>query len=381
VLIGSGEKVFALDAQSGEQRWATQLEKFVVNASVCTAVDIPHTRAFITDYDGFGTQGKLYCINLDPNESSNPYEPGEIVWSVRIGSTCGNTPTYKDGVVYVTSINGPNNVSGTIYAYDATAGPNAIKLWEATDTSFEGYYGGLTVTKEGYLYAVNYDWAEAEEDNSAMCKIDCSNGNIVWITHAERTDSVPVVAGDKIYVSGGIAPDPLWFVGTRPKVEAYRDDGNSVTKLWETPSSMVVGGWTNQPVYANGKLYVGAIPLDGDYFGAYTKLYILNVSVEPNDPNFIIAHYDANKCGNSPAVTYDSIYTIGSNGLFKFYQPALLSDIRKDGKTDTRDLNELVNAWLCDEPIGVKRSDLDLDGDVDFEDFCVLADEWRKESN
>jgi len=113
-----------------------------------------------------------------------------------------------------------------------------------------------------------------------------------------------------------------------------------------------------------------------------TELYILNVSVTPNDPNFIVAHYDdANKCGNSPAVTYDSIYTIGSNGLFKFHQPALLSDIRKDGKVDTHDLNELANAWLCNEPIGVKRSDLDLDGDVDFVDFSLLANEWRKESD
>jgi outer membrane protein assembly factor BamB len=76
ILIGSGDKVFALDAEVGTIEWTTTLEKNVVNASVCTALDIPCARAFITDYDGFGTTGKLYCINLDPNEPGNPYDPG-----------------------------------------------------------------------------------------------------------------------------------------------------------------------------------------------------------------------------------------------------------------------------------------------------------------
>jgi len=35
-----------------------------------------------------------------------------------------------------------------------------------------------------------------------------------------------------------------------------------------------------------------------------------------------------------------------------------------------------VNMWLWDGAIGVNRSDLDLDGDVDFKDFVLLANEW-----
>ena len=378
VLIGSGNKVFALDAQSGTQTWATQLDKNVINASVCVAVDIPYARAFITDYDGFGTTGKLYCINLDPKELNNPYKPGQIVWSDTIGAASGNTAAYKNGVVYVASVRGPNNTSGTIYAYDATAEPNVIKLWQVTDPNFEGFTGGVTVTKEGFLYAASYDWAQEEEDNSALCKIDCNDGCIVWITQTERTSSTPVVVGDKLYISGGLVG---W--GSRPKVEAYRDLGDTVIKLWETGANIAVGGWSNQPVYANGKLCVGAIPFEGNYFGAYTELYILNVSITTDDPNlipadpsFITAHYQDKECGNSPAVTYDSIYTFGYDGLFKFYQPAFLCDISKNNKVDTYDLAELVNMWLWDGAIGVNRSDLDLDGDVDFKDFVLLANEW-----
>jgi hypothetical protein len=388
VLIGSGDKIFAFDAQTSTQKWATQLDRNVINASVCTALDIPHARAFITDYSGYSSlSGKLYCINLDPNEPNNPYEPGQIVWSDTIGSTSGNSPAYKNGVVYVASITDPNNPwpsGGAIHAYDATAATPA-KLWQNTDPNFEGFTGGVTVTKQGFLYAANYDFY-GEGDNSALCKIDCNDGSIVWITQTERTSSMPVVAGDKIYISGG-----LEGYGSHPKVEAYQDLGTAVTKLWETPLSMAVGGWLNQPVYANGKLYVGAIPLEGNYFGAYTDLYILNVALTaddpnliPDDPNFIIDHYSGG-CGNSPAVTYDSIYSIGYNytaevyGLFKFHQPALLADISKNNVVDMNDLAEFVKSWLYDGPIGVIRSDLDLDGDVDFVDFSLLANEWRKE--
>jgi len=368
VLIGSGNKVFAIDAQSGVQKWSTPLNQNVVNASVCVATELPHARAFITGYDDmFGGTGKFYCINLDENGPNNPYQPGQVVWSQVIGNTSGNTAAYSNGVVYVANIS--PDFEGYIRAYDATA-TSPVQLWEVTNP--EGFWGGVVVTKEGFLYAATYGFY-GEEDNSTLFKIDCADGNTVWTTETERTDAMPVVVGDRIYISGGVNG-----YGSRPKVEAYHDLGATVTKLWETPSEMIVGGWTNQPVYANGKLYVGAIPLGGDYYGAYTELYILDVSTGPNDANFIISHYTDSNCGNSPAVTYDSIYTIGYDGLFKFHQPAFLGDISKNNVVDTYDLAQFVESWLFDGPVGVSRSDLDLDGDVDFIDFSLLANEWGR---
>jgi hypothetical protein len=374
ILIGSGDKVFALDAEVGTIEWTTTLEKNVVNASVCTALDIPCARAFITDYDGFGTTGKLYCINLDPNEPGNPYDPGDIVWSKTLGATSGNSPSYKDGVVYVGCISGKISAYGTIYAYDATAQSEATKLWETTDPNFDGFSGGVTVTNEGFLYAANYDWANEVEDNSKLCKIDCNDGGIVWMTDTERTSCVPAVVGDKIYISGGFEG-----YGSRPKIEAYQDHGLTVTKLWETGSEMFVGGWTTQPVYANGKLYIGSIASGGNYFGTYTDLYILDVSYTPDDPGFIIDTYSGG--GNSPAVTYDSIYTIGyddisGHSLLKFKQSTFIADIKKDGLVDSNDLNIMTDSWLYTDPMGVNRSDLNLDGVVNLLDFGLLANEW-----
>jgi outer membrane protein assembly factor BamB len=378
VLIGSGDKVYCFDCNSGEARWTRQLDNSVINASICVAQDIAYARAFITDYSGyFSAAGKLYCINLDANSIQNPYNPGDVVWSDVIGSTSGNTPAYKDGVVYVTTLTDPNhtwiegdpNSGGMVYAYDADA-TTATKLWGTLDPNFEGFCGGLTVTKAGYLYAANYDFYD-KEDNSILCKIDCTNGAIVWKTLVERTEMMPVVVGDKIYISGGY-DDAM----SRPKVEAYQDFGTSVTKLWETPASMRVGYWTAQPVYAAGKLYVGCVPAD-NMFGAADTLYILDVNTTPADPNFIIDQFDG--CGNSPAVTYDSLYSIGANSLFKFHQPALLADVIKNGAVDNFDLKEFTNQWLYDGAVGMMRCDMDLDGDVDFYDYVYLADEWGQQ--
>lgn len=383
VLIASGNvtadgwyalpaTIYAIDASTGSIVWTNQLDSAALNASICVAEDLEHSRAFITDYDGFGITGKLYCINLDANEPNNPYQPGQIVWSDTLGSTSGNTPAYKDGVVYVSSNADANGGYGAVYAYDAAAN-TPVRKWTATDSNFEGFTSGVTVTKTGYLYAACYNWA-GYENNSALCKIDCNNGSIIWITHTERTSSMPVVVGDKIYISGGFNG-----YGSRPKVTAYQDLGSSVVKLWETPPEMVVGGWTNQPVYANGKLYVGAIPINGNYFGAYAELFVLDVSKDVNDPNFVITHYIDKSCGNSPAVIYDSLYTIGYNGLFKFHQPALLADINKDNRVDFYDLAELANFWLYDGPIGTNRADLNLDGKIDFKDYSLLAGSWYGE--
>jgi len=261
------------------------------------------------------------------------------------------------------------NIQGTIRAFDATA-TNAVELWAVTNPDYEGFFGGVVITKEGFLYAATYDfWGE--EDNSTLFKIDCADGNIVWTESTERTDTIPVVVGDRIYISGGINDSD-----SRQKLESYQDNGSSASKLWETDANLFIGGYSNQPVYANGKLYVGATS-QGGTTGEYDELYILDVLATPDDANFIIAHYTDKKCGNSPVVIYDSIYTMGYDGLLKFHQQGFLGDISKDSEVDMNDAAELLEDWLWDGAIGANRADLNLDGKVNFSDFALLANEWR----
>jgi hypothetical protein len=154
--------------------------------------------------------------------------------------------------------------------------------------------------------------------------------------------------------------------------------GTSAVKLWETDSGLSIGGYENQPVYANGKLYVGATS-QGSWI--YDELYILNVEASPADPNFILARYTDNACGASRAVTYDSIYALGYDGLYKFHQPAFLADIDNDDAVGIYDLAELAAEWLFDGSLGVKRADLNLDGKINFADFSLLAESWYGELN
>lgn len=376
VLIGSGYKVYAIDINSGAVQWVTAFSSLtrIVNASICVASDMPHSRAFITDSKtSFPGNGRLYCINLDANDIGNPYNPGQIVWSDILGATSGNTPAYRNGVVYVASMYSPGNSTGTIYAYDATA-VVPTKKWTVTDPALYYFFGGVTITKTGFIYAATYNTSGAE-NNSHLVKINANTGTLVWKIPTERTDSIPVVVGENIYLSGGIAG-----YGSRPKVSAYHDNGSSAIKLWETPQAMSLGGWTCQPVYANGKLYIGKSP--STLTDAVTDFYILNIDRTPADADFIFGHFQG--AGNNPAVMHDSIYTAGydeygtpsQDVLLKFYQPALLADINKDGMVNEEDLVLLAGDWIFDGAVGIKRSDLDLDGDIDGVDFAILAQQW-----
>jgi outer membrane protein assembly factor BamB len=325
VLIGSGFRVFALDANDGHRVWASPavLDGSIVNASICVASDLPHARAFITDAayqvpDGQG--GHLYCINLDADEPNNPYRPGQILWAFHIGDTMGNSPSYRAGVVYVAA------ADRHVYAFDANAvsEPGAL-LWTAQcQNRVHGcFWGGVTVTPEGFLYAATYLYdLTTAENNSTLVKIDCKDGRIVWTMPSERTDTIPVVVGQMIYVSGGAAGD----YGSKPKVQAFLDQGNSAKLAWDTSVSLpgeMIGSWMAQPAYAFGKLYVGA--QSQPYWDSAWRpngngaLYVLDVTKPASDGGFLFGHVEG--CGNSPAVVDGSLYSTGPNALMKFHQP------------------------------------------------------------
>ena len=80
LIVASGETVTAFEAETGVPAWSATLEMDVVNASPLVTSDLgPADRLFLTDADGFLTQGggNLYCINIDPRDAqTNPFDPG-----------------------------------------------------------------------------------------------------------------------------------------------------------------------------------------------------------------------------------------------------------------------------------------------------------------
>jgi len=312
VLIASGMTLYALDAGSGAIRWQRLLFDEVVNASPLVTTDlerdgVPANRAFITDSAPFGN-GTLYAVNVDPFDATrNPFQPGQIAWSAPIGGTSGNTPAYSDGRVVVATMD------GEVLAYDALTG--GLPVW-VTDLAPEEFFGGVSIAN-GAVYAASYNFYGGE-NNSRLFKLSLTDGQVLWQTACERTDSIPIPTPDSyVILSGGIDG-----FGSVEKVQMFADLGTSATLRWDTfadsGGQLVLGGWTYQPAYASGRLAVGVPPIGG-FFEAYSDLFVIDTTRGPADPGFIMAFHTGS--GGGPAVADDRLYSIGKDGLFAFDLP------------------------------------------------------------
>lgn len=311
VLLATGGSLHSVDAAGGGINWSTRLDQGIVNATAVVAPDLTPGRAFMTDYDPFGSEGALYCINTSDFESAaNPFQPGDVVWRETLGDTSGNTPAYHDGIVFVAANAGPSGSNGRVYAFDIDAPQASRCLWTYELHVAQGFFGGVGHV-DGFVYAASYNF-DGSGDNSFLVKLDALTGDAAWIVPCERTQSVPVVGDDHIYLAAGIPG-----FGSAPKVQAFLDDGSSAVKIWDTwndtAGALLVGGWTHQPVLADGILYAGAIPAAGPFFTPYTDLYMLDVSKTPADAGFVVDHLAG--MGSSPAVCGGRLFTLGQAGL------------------------------------------------------------------
>jgi len=362
VIVASGYSVYSIDAAEGGINWQTSLEKKVVNASPVVAEDLAPGRLFVTDYDGYGTGGLLYCLNTSAYDAAaNPYEPGAIVWQEVLGGTSGNTPAYHEGVVYVTAVGDPWTDwpgKGVIYAFDVAAPPEARLLWSWTfgeGVQGTGFFGGLCWA-DGYLFAATYGFY-GTGDNSQLVKVRASDGELQWIVPCERTCSIPVVQGGTIYLSAGIQG-----YGSTPKIQAFEDGGTWAAKSWDTADYLAVGGRTHQPVICGRVLYAGMIPTTGNAFGSCTDFYMLDLDRLPNDgAGFILGHLSG--MGSSPACQGGRLFTIGAEGLHSL---ATKGDYSGDGQVNGDDIGGFLRAVLSGAATAeeVRLGDFDGDGEV-----------------
>lgn len=377
VIIGSGSTLYGINADDGNIDWQRPLDRSVVNATAVLADDPAVGRAFITDYTGFGLGASLYCINTSPFDVvGNPFEPGEIVWQESIGGASGATPAYRDGVVYVActaeSTTPPGQKAGHVSAYDVVAAPGQRLLWRATLASAgvadQGFFGGVSLT-DSHVYAASYN-TSGTGDNSTLVKIRASDGAIEWTIPCERTNSIPIVANDRVYVAAGL----LGF-GSVPKVQAFQDLGTSATKLWDTyadtAGALIVGGWTHQPVLQGDVLYCGTVSSVFPFFGPNTDLSMLDVSLTPNDPSFVVDHVPG--MGSSPAVCGGRLFTTGATGLFAIATKGDFCGSRglPDGDLTIDDI-PCFAAMLADgnaSASDVRKGDFNEDGALDGEDI------------
>lgn len=365
VFLGSGSALFAVNAGSGAVEWSTPLMNVVVNASPVAADDMPFGRVLITDYE-LGGEGRLYCINSSPfNASENPHQPGEIVWSEVIGGTSGATPAYHAGVVYVATAAdfGGYPDPGEILAFDVNGAPGSRLRWAVP--AWEGFFGGVACV-DGFVYAATYDFF-GSGDNSTLFKVRASDGALQWTIPCERTSSIPVVRGDRVYLAAGLAG-----FGSAPKVQAFRDLGSSAQKLWDTwtdsGGQLVVGGWMQQPALAGSTLYVGRPASGSAFFDPATDLFLLDVTRTPGDPLFV--RQQRTGLGSSPALAAGRLYSIGPGGV---HAVALRGDYTGDGAVRGDDMQGFVTALLMQPTAAADTALGDFDGNGQLDAGDVLG--------
>lgn len=352
VIVGTGTVLTALSLEDGAALWSTPVGGVIVNASPVVTQDLnARNRAFVTTHSyGSGINGRLVCINTSPFDAAeNPYDPGEVIWSVDLGGqTSGNTPAYDSGVVFVaTATGGAAWDQGTIRAFRANATSTPQPLWVYEHTDETGFFSGVGVHPNA-IYASTYAF-HGGQYGAQTVRLDRHTGAQVWSVATNRTDTVPVVVGEGLVLVSGGLPVNTDFpgFGSLPSVQLIFEHpwGSGATRLWDSAMSthqdtngngqwdrgeyfLSVGGWTNQPVVftrPNGEtgVYVGSAAdgTSGDFFGPSPLMALIDPSKLPHQPGFIIESIA--DTGGSPAMVQREVYAVGADGLHAFGAPAM----------------------------------------------------------
>lgn len=393
VVVPSGSRLRCFDAENGAVAWETELARPIVNASPLVTDDRgPRDRCLITDYDGVGASGRLYCINVDPFHAiDNPHQPGAVVWWAALGGTSGNSPAYSRrlGLVFVATAGEYGLGPGRILAFPIADGSGGA-LW-ATDNSIEeGFFGGVALsdTRAGpSVYAASYAF-HAGTASANLLKLDALTGAVRWSAPCNRTASTPVPLPDgRVVLSTGVQG-----YGSVPALQVFSTTGqllwDSSLATWNDLNQngrrdpgefMPIGGWAHQPALATTDLgtravmlFVGESPAGGAGPGAGTRLHAIDPGALPggvpgSGPWLSLV---SNFAGGSPALADRNLYGVGPLGLHVFGPPPMRYDVDADGEIADDDLY----AWHA----GIGARDVNLDGVVDRRDADALTERLRR---
>lgn len=344
ILITTSFSLIALDRFTGDEVWTTNFGTPLVNASPCVTGDLgPADRVLITDYSfSSGTLGTLSCINVDPFDTiSNPYQPGELVWSMSLPGECsGNTPAYAEGVVYVSTADNGSGGAGHVLAFDATATSAQDPIWDTANPQPIGFFSAVSLAN-GFVYASSYNFNGGQRSANTL-KLRASDGQLQWSVPTVRTDASPVILDDgKVIVSGGVPTSPAtFFTGSLPAIELIEDLGNSAVVLWDSFEAthddlnnsgswdqgepyVSLGGWGHHPLvfkdHGPTKLLAGTMspPTSGEPLTHGSELHTIDLSKHPTDQGFIISTQTG--AGTTPALFGNQILSTSATGIVSLH--------------------------------------------------------------
>ena len=283
LLMPSGNTVAAIAAESGQMIWQTTLNNPVINGTVL----VHDKKAYVADHKPMSTVARLYCLNLD--RENKQFADGAIIWSQplmrSVGSEAALAATGAGDFILATDMAGyirqfsQSGTAGWIFALPG-AGSNLPN---------GGFNGGLAVEGQ-QAFAATYNFY----GQGLLVCVNVANGQKVWSTLCERTDTQPIITATHVYLSGGVEG-----FGSVPKVEAF--NRVSGQKRWEWT---IAGSWTMQPLLVGQTLYVG----DGAGINPTwpaSNFYALDISKTPVESGFVKGYYAG--CGSSPAYANGNI--------------------------------------------------------------------------
>jgi serine/threonine-protein kinase len=205
VYVGSNDgKVYALDASTGQQKWA-----FATNGNVDSSPTVVNGVVYVGSHDN-----NVYAIDANTGQFKWAFHTGDAVWS---------SPTVVDGVVYVGSDD------HDVYAIDASTGQ---EKW--TFRTGDGAPSSPTVVG-GVVYFGSSD--------RNVYALDASTGQQRWV--------VPI--GDGAPSSLRVVDGVLYFGSHDHNV--YALDASTGQQKWTFPTGDVVEA---SPRVVDGVLYVGS---------------------------------------------------------------------------------------------------------------------------
>jgi outer membrane protein assembly factor BamB len=210
VFVGAGKEVYALDAATGAVGWT-----FVAQDYISSSATVSSDRIYISDF------GHLYAIDR---------QTGQLVWAFPTERSIYFSPVVAAQTVLLTN-------GDTLVALDTTSGK---PRWN------------LKVPGEELIPAAIQGSRGFAKSISTLYALDLASGKLLWRSHDVNFISLPVVAGDQVFVVSGMGQDTA--------VAAL--DATTGRNTWKYAVASLA---TAAPVIAGQSLYVRTI--DGRVLG------------------------------------------------------------------------------------------------------------------
>lgn len=272
LYVGSGDGlIYAIDASSGEERWAFETGGPVISSPAVFAQESGDDLVIAGSQDG-----NLYALDA---------RTGALVWTYNTGGAVHSNPLVHAGVVYVGS--------GDCRIHAVLAGDGTPK-WTFP---VSGLMRQRPTVHGGVLYAV-------VRDTKVWYAIEVADGSLYWQQNADTgnsympiTDNAPVIAGGQLWV-------------TKPDYTLSTLDLTTGDITWT--ETLADEFSARGPVSADGRVFISARSDTVHAFDGTTRALLWSTALREGDAD--VQHKQVNS-----ALVYDEfdggrIYRVSERG-------------------------------------------------------------------